>query len=208
MTTTPVVDADSHFWEPFGWLRDTDPDLQAELDETLPPASFAEVIFGEVIAELPERQQQEFMELFKQFGERAGGRKQSTDEMEKRVNDSPLAAIFNQPGARDAADRLAWCDERGIDVQIISPTTALGFLQRIRRARPDLLDRFCRAYNDWATGLLAGFTDRLIPTAVVDFADPAVTVAELERVRERGSRAFLVPMYPVAGRALAPWTTR
>jgi len=203
MPTAEVIDVDSHFWEPFNWLAETDPELQAQLDDSLPPASFAEVVFGEVIAELPERQQAEFMDLFAAFGERAGSRRSSPEEMQRRVDDSPLAAIFNQPGARDADERLAWCDGRGIDRQIISPTTALGLLQRVRRARPDLLARFCRAYNDWSTDLVAGHTDRLIPTALVDFAQPSDAVAELTRVRGRGSRAFLVPMYPVAGRSLA-----
>lgn len=200
--STEVIDVDSHFWEPFDWLAVTDGHLQAELDASLPPASFAEVVLGEVVAQLPPEQQQGFVSILGAFAD-LGTADASPAEMDKRLDDSPLGAMFNKPGARDPGERLAWCDDRGIDVQIVSPTTALGILQRVRRARPDLLMQLCAAYNTWATSTLDGHTDRLIPTTLVTFDDPAATVAELERVRALGSRAFLVPMYPADGRALA-----
>lgn len=200
-----VIDVDSHFWEPFTWLKDTDPRLWAELDGGLPQTGFADIVFGEVLAELPERDRAEFAELLPigRFVTGDDGRKLTPEEMEARVVDSPIAAMIRQPGHAGGADRVAACDAQGIDVQWVNPTTALGDLQRVRRFMPERLGELCHAYNTWASGALHGLTDRLVPVALIDFADTDRAVAELTRMREAGARAYLIPLYPVNGRALS-----
>lgn len=198
-----VIDVDSHWWEPLGWLDEADPALADEVERSVPPQGFAEVVFGEVIAELPPAQQAAFLALLPARLGAGGGRGARGAELEKRLADSPIARIVNQKGARDAAARLEACDEQGIDVQLVNPTLALGELQRLRRHRPELLPRLCRAYNDWSADRVAGHTDRLVPTALVDLADPAAAIAELARMRGRGSRAWLVPLHPVGDRSIA-----
>lgn len=199
-----VIDVDSHWWEPLTWLAESDPGLQAILDEELPAQSFAEVIFGEVTSQLPEDQRASFFDIpaLKMIGADATA---STDlaEQERRLQDSPLAAIIGQPGSRDADGRLAWADEQGIDFQLVNPTVPLARLHELRRHRPDLLTRFCAAYNRWSVDRVDGHTDRLAPTALVNFAEPDEAVAELARMRDDGSRSYLLPMYPIDDRSLA-----
>lgn len=199
-----AIDVDSHWWEPLTWLQESDPELQAELDEVLPPQSFAEVIFGEVIAQLPEDQQQSFFDI--PALRAMGGHSSKTHdlaELEAKLQDSPLAAIINQPGARDVAGRLEWADREGIELQLVNPTLPLAKQHEVRRHRPDLEQRLCQAYNHWTLERIDGHTDRVVPTAMVSFSDPGEAVAELTRMREAGSRAFLVPLYPIDGRSLA-----
>lgn len=198
-----IIDLDSHWWEPFTWLEETAPSLQRELDERLPASSLADVAFGEVIAELPAEQRDQFLDLLPlRFG-RGDGESLSPSEMERRLPETPLGAIMLQPGSRDTGERLEWIDGRGIDMQFVNPTLPLGTLQQLRRHAPDRQADFCRAYNDWTSEMLHGHTDRLAPTSLVVFDDPAATVAELERMRARGSRAFLMPLFPAGGRSIA-----
>ena len=200
-----VIDVDSHWWEPLTWLQESDPDLQELLHTELPPQSFAEVIFGEVVAQLPEDQRQSFFDIptLKMMGGMRPDKTVDLAQMEQKLQESPMAAIVNQPGARDAAGRLEWADAEGIDLQIVNPTLPLATLHELRRHRPDLINRFCEAYNRWTVDRIDGHTDRMAPTAMGNFSDPAWTLAELERVRSEGSRSYLVPMYPIDGRSIA-----
>lgn len=113
-----------------------------------------------------------------------------------------------QPDAHDpsrqdplygAAGRLRFCDERGIDVQFLNPTFLVGaFVQAGRARRPDLMPRIREAWNRWATDQVDGHTDRLIPVAQIDLGDIEWSIGEMTRMREAGSRAFVVPEAPVA----------
>ena len=45
---------------------------------------------------------------------------------------------------------------------------------------------------------VAGHTDRLIPVTQIDMQDVEWSIAEMTRMREAGSRAFVLPEAPVA----------
>jgi len=203
-----IVDADSHFWEPQGWLAETDPDLDRELAETLPPQNAGEVIFGEVIAELPPEQREGFLASLPGRMQDAlrrvmGDGAEPAEERQRRFEQSPMGRRVSPEGAWRVDERLAFCDERGIDVQLVSPTTTLALHQHTRRHAPHLLERLCQAYNTWALEHVCGHEERLVPVTLTSFSDPDWAVRELVRVRRRGSRAFLLPLYPVDGRALS-----
>lgn len=200
---TPIVDVDAHFFEPFTWLEETDPHLAARLAAELPPMGFGEVVFGEVLAELPPEDQQQFAELLpvgRMLGSNAA---LSPDEMERRIQDSPLAGMLRAPGHAGGVERVAVNDDQGIDIQLLNPTIVLGLVQQVRRNAPNTLAELCEAYNSWAMDAVAGHTDRLVPVGLVDFTEPPRAAGELARLREGGSRAFLLPLYPIEGRSLA-----
>src|SRR5262245_6644841 len=120
-----VIDVDAHFFEPFTWLRQTAPALADDLNATLPPASFADNVFGEILASIPDEQRAEFysVDLFDFIGEGAGA-PATPEEAEARIEGTPLESVFRAKGASDARERLEACDEQSIDVQLINPTTA------------------------------------------------------------------------------------
>ena len=55
-----------------------------------------------------------------------------------------------------------------------------------------------RAWNTWATTVTAGHEDRLVPVTQIDLHDIEWSIAEMARMRERGSKAFVLPEAPVA----------
>jgi predicted TIM-barrel fold metal-dependent hydrolase len=92
-------------------------------------------------------------------------------------------------------ERLAWMDKIGIDVTLVNPGSWMLLPDYFGNDRP----RAVTAANDFLADELAGATDRLVPVAMMDFEDLDFTVAELKRMRERGSRAFWVEARPVNG---------
>jgi predicted TIM-barrel fold metal-dependent hydrolase len=191
-----IIDVDAHLHEPLDWVERTDPALAAELG---PPARFFDVassVFGfhdSAFELLPEAQRpkQRFDLVPPGFVHHL----QLTDELQPEQHQPTSDDPFYGPSAR-----LAWCDERGIDVQFLNPTFLVGaFVQAGRARRIDLLPRVRRCWNDWSTTLVAGHTDRLMPVIQIDLSDVDGTVAELTRTRQLGCRAFAVPETPVRG---------
>jgi len=191
-----IIDVDAHLHEPLDWVERTDPGLAAELG---PPARFFDVassVFGfhdSAFEMLPEAQRpkQRFDLVPPGFVHHL----QLTDELQPELQQPTTDDPYYGPAAR-----LAWCDERGIDVQFLNPTFLVGaFVQAGRARRIDLLPRVRRCWNDWSTALVGGHTDRLLPVTQIDLSDVDGTVAELTRTRELGCRAFAVPETPVRG---------
>ncbi|MGD8831419.1 MAG: amidohydrolase family protein [Pseudomonadales bacterium] len=189
-----VIDVDAHLHEPLDWIEQTDPELAEALG---PPARFMDVangVFGISNPELkalgPSQQPtggyDTILPGFVQHLEMTDTRQ---PEQQATSADDP----FVGPEAR-----LAFCDERGIDVQFLNPTFLVGpIVQAARARRFDLLPRIRRSWNRWATDLVHGHTDRLIPVTQIDLADIPGSIAEMTRMRERGSRAFAIPESPV-----------
>jgi predicted TIM-barrel fold metal-dependent hydrolase len=93
-----------------------------------------------------------------------------------------------------AAERVAWMDRVGIDHCLVNPGGYWQMLEFIGVDRP----KGVRRCNDFLTEKLSDGAHRLHAVAVVDFTDLDAAVAELERARARGARAFF--LYTVAGR--------
>ncbi len=199
-----VIDVDSHFVEPPNWLELVDPELAREVS-AVAPTSIGEQAIGEVFESIPREGRPPFDEfvpeglrkVFSRFEGREGA------ELEEVFKDHPeIAVMFNPPGARGGADRVKFCDERGIALQVINPNLAMAVANAARRADTGLGLRVASAYNTWAASAVDGYTNRLLYTTLVLLDDLDWAVAELKRCRASGSRTFAMPLNPVNGRGL------
>ncbi len=191
-----VIDVDAHLHEPLDWVERTNPSLAEALG---PPARFMEIasaVFG--VADrsfdmLPEAQQpQDRWDLIPPgFVEHL----QMTDDRQPPDHSDGADPLHGAEG------RIAWCDERGIEVQFLNPTFLVGaIVQAARAGRHDLLQTVQQTWNRWAIDAVDGHVDRLIPVTQIDLHDIDWSLAEMTRMREAGSRAFVIPEAPVGGR--------
>lgn len=186
-----IVDVDAHLHEPLDWLERTDSSVARELG---PPVRLVEA-FGLTFGTggfrgLPDAQQpgDGWDVLPPGFLEHV----QITDDRQPKDHGDRSDAFFG------AEARLRWCDERGIDVQLLNPTFLFGTVATALKARRlDLLPAIRQAWNRWALDDVDGHTDRLIPVTQIDLRDLDGSIAEMTRMREAGSRAFAIPEAPV-----------
>lgn len=191
-----VVDVDSHYFEPPDWLSQVDPALAAEIPPGDPIERVVRFVVGDLLDVVPRDQlPDDLLDLLAPAGHRA-----LEDSLQRIADESGAADSSPPPMSYDAEARLAFNDAQGIDVQFINPTFASNaFTSAMRAKRPDLARRALAAFNTWSSQTVAGHTDRLIPTTMVDVSDLDWTVKELTRMRSAGSRAFQVRAEPVGG---------
>jgi predicted TIM-barrel fold metal-dependent hydrolase len=196
-----IIDVDAHLHEPLDWVERTDPELAEALG---PPARFMDIagsVFGfddPLFSSLPEAQQPK--DRFDLVPPGFVHHLELTDTLQPDDHVAAADSPFCGPDAR-----LVFCDERGIDVQFLNPTFLVGaFVQAARARRHDLDQRIRRCWNTWSSDLVAGHTDRLIPVTQIDLGDLDWSLAEMERMRAAGSRAFVLPEAPVGGRGRGP----
>ena len=189
-----VIDVDAHLHEPLDWIEQTEPELAEALG---PPARFmdvADTVFGisnPTLAALPEAQQPTggYDTILPGFVHHLEMTDTRQPERQSQSSDDPYCG----PEAR-----LAFCDARGIDVQFLNPTFLVGAsVQAARARRFDLMPKIRQCWNQWASDQVQGHTDRLIPVTQIDLSDLPGSIAEMTRMRERGSRAFAIPESPV-----------
>lgn len=95
-----------------------------------------------------------------------------------RVGDYELVGVrYRDSAFMDVELRLALMDERGIDLQVLSPNP-LTFLHH---ADPDTAVAFCRRHNDALAAVVARHPDRLGGLAQLPMQEPGAAVAELWR---------------------------
>ena len=102
-----------------------------------------------------------------------------------------------QRGVADPLKRIAWMDEVGIDCQNVICLEGLTFTRFLEDRA--LAREVISACNTWMADRLDGYTNRLMPVVALDFTDLDWVIAELTRMRARGSRAFLISSAPVDG---------
>ena len=95
-------------------------------------------------------------------------------------------------------ERGAWMAGVGIDHAFMNPGGGGFVVDFFGPDRP----RAIRLYNDFMADALEGATDRMSPVSIVEWDDLDAAVAELERMRARGSRAFWMKAAPLGGIAL------
>lgn len=104
-------------------------------------------------------------------------------------------SAMHSPG--DAHERLAWMDHVGID---IANTICLeGADYGARLEDRSLAREVISACNSWLADRVDGHQDRLPPLTSIDATDIDWSVKELTRMRDRGSRAFLIATLPASG---------
>jgi predicted TIM-barrel fold metal-dependent hydrolase len=102
-------------------------------------------------------------------------------------------------GAQDPAARLRDMDAMGVDRALLFPTLFAEHFPLIEN--PDAAWALARAYNDWILDFAKSDPRRLVPVAVLPLQDPSFAVRELERVARRGFRAAVVRPVFFEGRA-------
>jgi predicted TIM-barrel fold metal-dependent hydrolase len=198
VSPTRVVDVDAHFEPAADWL-DEFPDLQAELPELLPDTDprfrmdsgemFAYFVSDDLLRNVPREARMPIEQL--------------TTPVMQLMFDPNRPEGVGYPGSdqfkqmTDPAARVAWMDSIGIDVQHV--ISGAGYTLARAIEDPVLGRRALEAVNTWMTDAAAEHVERLRPVTSLRFDDLDWVVAELTRMRERGSRAFLVSAEPAGG---------
>lgn len=189
-----VIDVDSHFLEPPDWLEQIDPTLATEIPPSDPIDRVVRGVVGDLLDVVPVSQRPENpLALLGPSGRRSFEAMIAMNEEEAAIAaQAPLSSY-------DPAARIEFCDENGIDVQFLNSTLGSGpYASAMKAGRPDLARRALESFNRWSAETLSGYTDRLIPIALIDVSDVDWAVAEITRMRAAGSRAFQVRAEPVS----------
>lgn len=106
----------------------------------------------------------------------------------------PAVPHPTNPGAADPGARLRDMNELGIDQAVLFPTLFAEYFPAIEN--PDVAFALARAYNDWIWDFSRTASKRLIPVAVLPLQDVNFSLRELRRAAKRGFRAaFLRPAF-------------
>jgi predicted TIM-barrel fold metal-dependent hydrolase len=103
--------------------------------------------------------------------------------------------------ATHGAGQLAAMDASGIAEAYLFPTHATFLINHEQLAAP-VSAGFARAYNRWLRDYCAEDPARLHPVGVVSRHDPAMALAELERIIDHGFRAVVMRPEPILGLGL------
>lgn len=186
MTSRPfrIIDADGHVMEPLGmWERYIDPAFRARAPR-IRRGPDGRTVFGSAEALSPRAEcvSAAMLEAFR-----------------VRVREGMAAALA---AAYDPTSQIRAMDEGGIEVAFLYPTQGL-YMASVDAMDPALAIAICRAYNDWILEFCAHAPARLRPVAMLaGLHEPALAVAEAERVAARGMRAVFVRPNPIRGRNL------
>ena len=198
MGTAPrIIDVDAHVEPAPGWLDDF-PDLAARLPDLLPDTDprfalgssemFAWFVSDDLLRGVPKEQRMPIDQLV-------------NPAIDFLFTEDARGLTF--PGADqyapldDPAARVAWLDAQGIAKQNLISGGGYTLARAIED--PGLSRDAVQAVNTWMTDAVGEHRDRLLPVACLRFDDIDWAVAELRRVRARGSRAFLISSEPAAG---------
>jgi predicted TIM-barrel fold metal-dependent hydrolase len=188
-----IIDIDSHFEPGSDWL-DAHPRLKAKLPKLPRATALVEGVMGDLLRDVsPEAMppQEELVPPGAAFllGEEKLGERERRAEFEGK----------SQRAVADASARVAWLDQQGIDLQNVICLEGFSYTILLERSEPELLRETIRACNDWLADTCDAGGGRLLPIATLEYGDLDWAIAELTRMRARGSRSFLIPGYPVNG---------
>lgn len=186
-----IIDVDAHFEPGDDWLLPY-PDLARRLPKLEPAKLAVDTIVGDLLHDVPEEKRPPLSDLFPPglatlFGQEKAGEAERRAEFEGK----------NQFQVANAQARLKWMDAQGIDIQNVICLSGIAYARFIDDV--GLRQETIRAANDWLADICGAAPDRLLPVTALDYSDLDWAVAELTRMRARGSREFLIPAYPVDG---------
>ncbi len=188
-----VIDVDAHFEPGPEWL-DKYPDLAARLPALDPGALAVRTICGDLIASMPAERRPSVAELSPP-GLLTLFAQEKTDEKSRRAEFEGK----NQMEVANTRARLKWMDEQGIDIQNVICLAGITYQTFIDDLA--LRQEVIRAANDWLADTCDEGHGRLLPVTALDYSDLDWAIAELRRMRARGSRIVLVPGAPVNGKS-------
>lgn len=191
-----IIDVDSHAEPAPGWIQEF-PDLRAKLPDRLPtgdpqfPSTGASAeMFAWFIA----------ADLLRGRGPSGMRADEMVTPALRVMYDPNRPAGVGYPGADqhaslDAEARVEWMDAIGIAAQNLISGMAYTLARAIDD--PTLAMDALEAVNTWMTDRIGDHGDRLKLVTTLRFEDLDRAIAELERMRARGSRTFLVLGEPV-----------
>jgi predicted TIM-barrel fold metal-dependent hydrolase len=191
----PVVDIDSHVYEPFSLWDDFIPGEY----RTLARSGFypGRSLIGETVSILNGRPTRALEEgaLLRFAIWRPGMSCEHVGALDPNQEHQP------NPGAYDPTARLADLDALGINHQVVMPTLFLEYFPHVED--PEAASVLARAYNDWVADFASRGQGRLHPAAVLPLQDLTLAREELRRIADLGfERVVLRPMlYRRAGAA-------
>jgi uncharacterized protein len=182
-----VIDIDTHFEPGRSWL-DEHPRLAARLPEYSVAEATMRAQVGDLLAGVaPELRPSRDMLL-------PPGIKAILGE-ERAEGYGFKGSAMHSPA--DPVARLAWMDHVGIDVTNVQCLEAAGYARYLDDR--DLAREAIGAGNTWLADQVDGRAERLMPATSLDLTDMDWALAELTRMRSRGSRSFLLAPIPAPG---------
>jgi len=186
-----VIDVDAHFEPGNDWLIPY-PALAAKLPKIDMTHLVTDSIVGDLLRDAPEARRPPLESLMPPgvhilFGEEKSNEKRRREEL----------GHWEQLPVANAAARLKWMDEQGIGIQNVICLSAMALTKGVSDIV--LRQELVQTCNTWLSDNCANSNGRLLPVSCVEFTDLNFAVAELTRMRERGSRIFLIPAQPVNG---------
>jgi predicted TIM-barrel fold metal-dependent hydrolase len=193
-----VIDVDAHYEPAADWL-DEFPSLRAELPELLPDHDprfrmdsgemFAFFVSDDLLRNVPPAQRMPIDLL-------------TTPAMTVMFDpDRPSGVGYDGASQYeqmlDPSRRMQWMDAQGIAHQNV--ISGAGYTLARAISDPDLGHRALEAVNTWMAEHASACSARIHPVTSLRFDDLDWVVAELTRMRERDSRAFLVSSEPADG---------
>jgi uncharacterized protein len=182
-----IVDIDTHFEPGRAWL-DAHPALAERLPRFSVADSTVQAQVGDLLARVPPEQRPPEADLL------PPGIAAILGEVEVDGYGFDGSAMHT-PG--DAAERLAWMDRVGIDAANTICLEGAGYASRVEDRA--LAREAIATCNTWLADRVDGHQDRLMPLTSIDATDVQWSIAELTRMRARGSRSFLIDTLPAPG---------
>lgn len=182
-----IVDIDTHFEPGRSWLEDH-PGLAGRLPAYCVADATVRAQVGDLMAGVPVDRRPPHAELLPPGIAAILG--------EAKVEGYGFeGSAMHTPG--DASQRLAWMDRVGIDV---ANTICLEGANYASVVDDRVLAREAiGTCNNWLADRVGGHQDRLLPLTSIDATDIEWSIAELTRMRARGSRSFLISTLPAPG---------
>jgi len=186
-----IIDIDAHFEPGADWL-DPHPELAAKLPKLDPGLLAVNTIVGDLLRDVPDAQRPPIAALMPPGLLTLFGREKAA-EAERRAEFEGKS----QFQVANVKARLKWIDGQGIRIQNVICLSGFAYVLFVKDLA--LRQETLRACNSWLADTCARSAGRLLPVTALDYEDLEWVIDELTRMRERGSRVFLIPAYPVNG---------
>jgi predicted TIM-barrel fold metal-dependent hydrolase len=186
-----VIDVDAHFEPGNDWLIPY-PELAAKLPKIDMTHVATDSIVGDLLLDAPTAQRPSLESLMPPGVQLMFGQ----EKLDERRRRDELGECQQLPVA-NASARLKWMDEQRIDIQNVICLSAMAWTKAVKDLA--LRQELVRTCNTWLSDICVNSGGRLLPVSCLEFTDHDFAVAELKRMRERGSRMFLIPAHPVNG---------
>jgi uncharacterized protein len=187
----PIIDVDSHFEPGNDWLEPY-PTLAARLPKLDPSLLAVDAIVGDLLRDVAPAARPPVAELLPPGLAMLFGQEKAA-EADRRKE----FAGKSQFQVANAQARVAWLDQQGIALQNVICLSGFAYVLLVDDL--GLRQETLATCNTWLADTCDQARGRLLPVTALDYTDLEWAVAELTRMRARGSRIFLVPAYPVNG---------